>query len=110
MTHHSTRLRGKTLRWTFDDGPAAGKTFEHRFNDDGTIEWRAVGTAKPGPPTRERQAASADFGDRVSVVSYRAASGHTLTVVLDFGGMTMVGFGSNSDMWSQQSGHFEVGA
>jgi hypothetical protein len=56
----------------------------------------------------EREAATADLGDAVSVVSYRAASGHTLTVVLDFASSTMLGFGSNSDMWSQQSGHFEV--
>jgi hypothetical protein len=106
--HHSTRLRGKTLRWTFDDGPVAGKTFEHRFADDGAIEWRSVGGASPGKPSREQDCASADLDDRISVVSYRAASGYTLTVVLDFNGMKMIGFGSNSDMWSQQSGHFEV--
>lgn len=104
---HSGRLQGQTLRWTFDDGPVAGKAFEHRFNDDGTIEWHAVGAAA-AKTTLERECASADVGDRVSVVSYRAASGYTLTVVLDFGAMTMLGFGSNSDMWSQQRGSFEV--
>jgi hypothetical protein len=104
---HSTRLQGKTLSWTFDDGPVAGKTFEHRFNDDGTIEWHAAGAAA-AKTTLERECASADTGDRASVVSYRAASGYTLTVVLDFAEMTLLGFGSNSDMWSQQRGRFAV--
>lgn len=30
-------LRGRTLRWTFADGPTAGTTYEHTFNDDGSI-------------------------------------------------------------------------
>lgn len=28
---------GKTLRWTFEDGPTAGKTYERVFGDDGTV-------------------------------------------------------------------------
>jgi hypothetical protein len=35
-------LRGKTLRWTFNDGPVSGMLFEHTLNDDGTIVWRAL--------------------------------------------------------------------
>ena len=103
----STRLQGKTLRWTFDDGPVAGKAFEHRFDADGSVAWRGAGDAA-APWHVEREAATADLGNAVSVVSYRAASGHTLTVVLDFAHSTMIGFGSNSDMWSQQRGRFEL--
>ena len=35
-------LRGKTVRWTFNDGPVAGMLFEHTLNEDGTIVWRAL--------------------------------------------------------------------
>jgi hypothetical protein len=34
-------LRGKTVRWTFGDGPVAGMLFEHVLNEDGTVVWRA---------------------------------------------------------------------
>ena len=27
----SDPLRGKTIRWTYDDGPMAGKSLEHTF-------------------------------------------------------------------------------
>ena len=30
-------LIGKTVRWTFADGPVAGKTYEHTFNADGSV-------------------------------------------------------------------------
>jgi hypothetical protein len=36
-------LRGKTVRWTFTDGPMAGTPIEHTFNDDGPVVWRAPG-------------------------------------------------------------------
>ena len=104
---HSTRLQGKTLSWTFDDGPVAGKTFEHRFNDDGTIAWHAAGAAA-GKSSLERECASADVADRVSVVSYRAASGYTLTVALNLETSQMVGFASGHDTWAQQKGTFEL--
>jgi hypothetical protein len=29
-------IRGKTIRWTYDDGPMKGKSFEHTFGQDGT--------------------------------------------------------------------------
>ena len=35
-------LRGKTLRWTFTDGPVAGTLFEHTFHDDGSVVWRVL--------------------------------------------------------------------
>ena len=35
-------LRGRTVRWTFNDGPTAGTTYEHRFDEDGSIGFRGV--------------------------------------------------------------------
>jgi len=28
-------VRGRTIAWKFEDGPTAGKRFEHEFHDDG---------------------------------------------------------------------------
>ena len=40
--------RGKTIRWTFTDGPMAKKTFEHRFDENGTVTWRMLGDNAEG--------------------------------------------------------------
>ena len=39
-------VRGRTIRWTFADGPTAGTTFEHEFKHDGTVVFRTVGTQR----------------------------------------------------------------
>jgi hypothetical protein len=44
----------------------------------------------------------------VSVVSYLAASGFTLTVVLNFAEQSAIGFASNEKQLSEQHGTFEV--
>src|SRR5215831_18605386 len=38
-------IRGKTLRFTFTDGPMAHKTFEHVFREDGLVSFHMVGDA-----------------------------------------------------------------
>ena len=30
-------LRGKVVRWSFQEGPTKGKTFEHTFGEGGTV-------------------------------------------------------------------------
>ena len=32
-------IRGKTLRYIWLEGPTAGKTYDHVFHVDGTVEW-----------------------------------------------------------------------
>jgi hypothetical protein len=49
-------LRGKTVRWTFSDGPVAGMLFEHALNENGTVVWRALDG--PGKGTRRRRNAA----------------------------------------------------
>jgi hypothetical protein len=101
-------LRGKTIRWTFTDGPMAGIPVEHTLNEDGTIVWRVVGGSMKGASKQEKAYAAVKIADNVYAISYLAASGHTLTVVLNFENKHMYGFGSNDKEWQAMSGTFEV--
>jgi len=120
----SDRVRGKTIRWTYADGPMADRRFEHTFGVDGTVTWRRTDsenrntkpatnsqqTQKTGKPQTEPKAKYqvAPVNDDVSVVSYLSASGYTLTSVLDFASGTVVSFASNEKELVRQRGVFEV--
>jgi hypothetical protein len=115
-------IRGKTIQWTYDDGPMAGKSFEHTFGDDGVVTWREAGGAdrgakppvngkqKTGKPATEAKAKYevAAINDDVCAVSYLSKSGFTLTSVLDFASGTVVSFASNEKELIPQRGMFEV--
>src|SRR5687768_8132316 len=101
-------LRGKTLRWTFTDGPTAGTTYEHTFGEDGSIGFRGADKSAKGGFTRAKDGTTAKVGDGFFVVSYLAESGFTLTVVLNMNDGTMIGFASNNESWFQQKGTFEL--
>jgi MoaF N-terminal domain len=103
-------IRGKTHRWTWTDGPTQGKIHEHVFHDDGTVEWRdADASQKAGSAPKERpEYAAIKVAEDVYVVSYLAASGFTLTVVLNFQDHKMVGFASGAKDWHPVQGTFEV--
>jgi hypothetical protein len=108
-TQLAPAIRGATLRWTWTEGPTSGKTYEHVFHEDGTVEWREVGGQRSAAPAKEsgragkepERAPYAAFEVRPDVfaISYRASSGFTLTVVLDDATGDIVGFASNSDSW-----------
>lgn len=51
---------------------------------------------------------TAKLTDDVEVVSYKSKEGFTLTVVLNFANMWMVGYASNEKDWFQQKGTFEI--
>jgi MoaF N-terminal domain len=115
-------VRGKTIRWTYEDGPMAGKTFEHTFGEDGTVTWRETGGQDRGakPPTNGKQVEAkpatvarakyqvAPVNGDVCAVSYLSESGFTLTSVLDFDSGTVVSFASNEKELVPQRGMFEV--
>ena len=101
-------IRGKTVRWIFNDGPMAGIPVEHTFNQDGTVVWRIVGGSMKGASKQEKEYAAVKISDNVYAVSYLAASGHSLTVVLNLETKHMSGFGSNDKQWQVMSGTFEV--
>ncbi len=48
------------------------------------------------------------IAETVCLVSYLAASGYTLTVVLDFRDRRMIGFASGAKEWYPVQGSFEV--
>ena len=117
----SDPIRGKTIRWTYNDGPMAGKSFEHDFARDGTVTYRETGGQKaPKPPTNgERKSGKppadpktkyevVQVNDDVCAVAYLASSGYTLTSVLDFAAGTLVSFASNEKELVVQKGTFEV--
>ena len=110
MTTHAKieSLYGKPIQWTFTDGPMAGATYEHRFYQNGTVDFRAREGSEKGDWTHEKHAAAVKVADDVFVVSYLGDAGYTLTVVLNFQRMTLVGFASNDKEWSQQQGTFEI--
>lgn len=101
-------LYGKTLRWTFKDGPVAGKTFEHTFYEDGSVLFRNVNGREKGESAHARIGGCVRINDEVCAVSYLTNAGYTLTVVLNFEERQMVGFASNAREWHQQKGTFEV--
>jgi hypothetical protein len=100
-------LIGKTIRWTFVDGPVAGWTFEHSFNEDGSVTWRIVDGQHKGATRREKSYAAVKVNETTWVISYLGASGNTLTVVLNFDDHRVVGFGSNDTSWYPLNGSFE---
>jgi hypothetical protein len=108
-------VRGKTIRLTWTEGPTKGTTHEHVFHQDGTVEWHdaaAKGSPSKAPqtsrPKEKPQYAALRVADDVYAVSYLAASGYTLTVVLNFKDRRMVGFASGAKDWHPVQGTFAV--
>ena len=112
-TNAGNPLSGKTLRWTFERGSMAGKTFEHHFYADGTVTYRTVDDsqnkpARGSPAGQDRPKYKAfEIADGVVLVSYLADSGYTLTVALNFGDGRAAGFASNHENWFPCEGTFE---
>lgn len=100
-------LQGKTMRWTFTEGPMANKTFEHSFDQNGGVTFREVGGDAESKPTKATKSEIAAVGDDVYAVSYLASSGYTLTTVLDFRTGKLVAFASNEKELTVQNGTFE---
>src|SRR5882672_11051358 len=88
-------IRGKTIRWTFNEGPMANKMFEHRFDKGGTVSWRMLDDNGEGKPSEEKKYESVNIGHDIHAISYLGSAGYTLTVILDFGTGKLVAFASN---------------
>ncbi|HJU43836.1 MAG TPA: hypothetical protein VJ691_13505 [Vicinamibacterales bacterium] len=100
-------VTGHTLRFSFQDGPMAGRSFDHTFSRNGGVMFREVdgdGSAKSGTAD---QYEVASLGHDVHAVSYLSGSGNTLTVVLDFKTRKLVAFASNEKSLMKQHGTFE---
>jgi hypothetical protein len=104
------RIEGKTIRWTFSDGPVANERYEHAFDADGGLTYRKLDGDDDGngEGTKVEKYESEQVGDDVTVFSYLAPdSGYTLTAVLDYASNTVVAFASNEKMLAVQHGTFE---
>lgn len=110
-------IRGTTMRWAWTDGPTKGKTYEHVFHEDGTVEWHDAGkqgkapaTPAANPKTAPERVPYAAFEvtPKVFAVSYLSTAGFTLTVVLDFATKAMVGIASGAKDWFPVRGTFEM--
>jgi hypothetical protein len=101
-------LSGKTVQWTFEDGPVAGMRAEHTFHEDGSVTWRILVGPGTGHSKREQRYSAVQAAKDVVAVSYLGESGHTLTVVLNFSTGRMYAFASNNTDWHALTGTFEV--
>jgi phenolic acid decarboxylase len=102
-------VTGKTIRFTWTQGPTKGETHEHVFNADGSVDYRKVDKgAAGGKMTHEKKYAALRVRDPVYLVSYLASSGFTLTVAIDFESETLAGFASNDKQWFPLKGTVEV--
>jgi hypothetical protein len=104
--HRMDSLAGKTIQWTFDDGPVAGTTFEHTFASDGSVTWTIVDGPHKGASAREKSYAAMKVNDKTLAISYLGASGHTLTVVLNLDNSRLVGFASDGKQWTAMTGTY----
>jgi phenolic acid decarboxylase len=91
-------LPGKVIRWTCTDGPMPG-SFEHTFSDDGTVVWRILDGPMKGGSAKEKKYTAFRVSSDVYSISYLAASGHTLTVILNMKDKQMFGYASNDKEW-----------
>lgn len=105
-------IRGKTIRWRYEDGPTKGTEFEHDFGTDGTVTYRMLGQeakSGDGSPKGEKPTYEVErISDDVWAVSYLAPSGFTLTTVLDQRSGKIVSFASNEKQLVVQHGTFEA--
>ena len=102
----ATDLAGKTIRWTYADGPMKGKHFEHSFTNDGTVSWKEVGEPKPSADSHAKYQFQR-ISDDVYVVSYLSSHGFTLTTVVDDRSGAIVSFASNEKDLVVQHGSLE---
>ena len=99
-------LLGRTVQFTFADGPSGGSTYEHVFKEDGAIGFRVAGDAT-AKFSWAKTGTTMKVGDGMFLMSYLSKEGFTLTLHLNVRTLELVGFASNSESWFQQKGSFE---
>jgi phenolic acid decarboxylase len=107
-TPRAPEIRGKTIRFHWTGGPTKGKTHEHVFHDDGTVEFRSIDGTENGKFTKEKEYAAIKVAEDVFLVSYLGSSGYTLTVALNFRNQKLFGIASGAKEWFPTEGTFEV--
>lgn len=105
---HAAEIAGKRIRFIWADGPTAGKTHEHLFKPDGSVEYAPVENGVAGRFTSEKRYAAFKVAPDVFLVSYLGSSGYTLTVALNFRVGSLCGVASGAKEWFPVKGRFEV--
>ncbi len=111
MADQKNPLAGRIFRWTFAEGPTAGKTYEHTFDNDGTVTFKEVGGAAPSGGSGAvpgAKYASFEIAPNIQLVSYLSSHGYTLTVAMNLASKTLHGFASNDKEWYPLEGTVEV--
>ena len=101
-------IRGRTIRWTWKEGPDKGSLVEHVFGEDGRMVLRVMNGRHKSTAKLERKYESTRVGPDVYTVSYRTAAGSTMTVFLNFKDRTLLGLSSDSEGWYPARGTFAV--
>jgi molybdenum cofactor biosynthesis protein MoaF len=99
-------VRGKSVRWTYEDGPVKGKHFEHTFAGDGSVTWREVG-GRPGEGEPSAKYQAMWIAPDVYLVAYLAASGWALTTTVETKTGKIVSVASNEKQLVVQHGSLE---
>jgi len=94
-------FRGKSLRWSYQDGPTAGQEYEHVFGTDGTVTYRQLGGGTKGHAASYQ---AARLGKGIRIMAYTSAEGWTLTTVIDQASGKIVSVASNQDQLFVQNG------
>ena len=103
-------VRGKTVRWTYEDGPVKGQVFEHTFGSDGKVAYREAGGSTAGGSGAEPSIPYhvEVIDDHVYAVSYLSTNTWTLTTVVDERSKRIVSFASNEKDLVVQHGKLVV--
>lgn len=99
---------GHTLTWRWDDGPFAGASYRGVFRADGTVTWTGLTGDDAGVSATGKAYGAAHLSRDVVVVSWLERIGYTVTHVLDFESMAVLGITSNASEWYTGNGSFEV--
>ena len=111
MAKQSNALAGRKFNWTFNDGPTAGKTYEHTFANDGTVVFKEVGgAAQPSGSANQMPGskyAAFEIAPNIYLVSYLSSHGYTLTVAMNLTSKELNGFASGEKEWHPLEGNVE---
>jgi len=97
-------VRGKTIRWSYDDGPVKGQLFEHTFGTDGKVSYREPGASRGGGAEPSIPYNVEVIDDHVYAVSYLSTNTWTLTTVVNESSRKIVSFASNEKSLVVQHG------
>lgn len=97
-------ITGRTIRWSYVDGPVKGQRFEHVFGADGMVTYREAGGAASEQPVHYEVAR---VSDDVYAVSYLSTNTWTLTTVINMRTKAIVSFASNDTQLFVQRGKLE---